>query len=47
MEKINYVNASLEAKARGIHVLEVKDEASRDFAVGSLQITTKGDAGGT
>ena len=44
-EKINYVNASLEAKARGIHVLEVKDEASRDFAVGSLQITTRGDVG--
>ena len=44
-EKINYVNASLEAKARGIHVLEVKDEASRDFAVGSLQITTQGDVG--
>ena len=42
----NYVNASLEAKGRGIHVLEVKDEASRDFAVGSLQITTRGDSGG-
>ena len=45
-EKINYVNASLEAKARGIHVLEVKDEANCDFAVGSLQITTRGDSGG-
>ncbi len=44
-ERINYVNASLEAKARGIHVLEVKDEASRDFAVGSLQITSSGDSG--
>ncbi|WP_320667070.1 phosphoglycerate dehydrogenase [Prochlorococcus sp. MIT 1307] len=44
-ERINYVNSSLEAKARGIHVLEVKDESSRDFALGSLQITTKGDCG--
>ena len=44
-ERINYVNASLEAKARGIHVLEVKDEASRDFAAGSLKICVKGDSG--
>ena len=40
------VNAALEAKARGIHVLEVKDEASRDFAGGSLQLTTRGSQGG-
>ena len=45
-ERINYVNAALEAKARGIHVLEVKDEASRDFAGGSLQLTTRGSQGG-
>ena len=45
-ERINYVNASLEAKARGIHVLEVKDESSRDFSVGSLQIATLGDFAG-
>ena len=45
-DSINYVNASLEAKARGIHVLEVKDEASRDFAAGSLQLTTRGGQGG-
>ena len=45
-ERINYVNASLEAKARGIHVLEVKDESSRDFSVGSLQIATRGDFAG-
>ncbi len=44
-ERINYVNASLEAKTRGIHVLEVKDEACRDFAVGALQIITRGDNG--
>ena len=44
-DSINFVNASLEAKARGIQVLEVKDESSRDFAGGSLQITTRGDQG--
>ncbi|MDP6170792.1 MAG: phosphoglycerate dehydrogenase [Prochlorococcaceae cyanobacterium ETNP2_MAG_10] len=45
-DRINYVNASLEAKGRGIRVLEVKDETSRDFAGGSLQLTTRGDQGG-
>ncbi len=45
-ERINYVNASLEAKSRGIHVLEVKDEASRDFAGGSLQLNVRGEHGG-
>lgn len=37
-DRINYVNASIEAKTRGINVLEIKDEASRDFAGGSLQL---------
>ena len=44
-DSINYVNASLEAKARGIHVVEVKDDASRDFAGGSLQLSSKGSKG--
>ncbi len=44
-DRINYVNASLEAKGRGIHVLEIKDEASADFAGGSLQLTTISDDG--
>ena len=44
-DRINYVNASLEAQCRGISIDEVKDEASREFAVGSLQITTRGDSG--
>lgn len=43
-DSINYVNASLEAKGRGIRVLEVKDETSRDFAGGSLQLTSRGGA---
>tara|TARA_Y100001968_G_scaffold222467_1_gene205214 strand:+ start:35 stop:1621 length:1587 start_codon:yes stop_codon:yes gene_type:complete len=42
-DRINYVNASLEAKSRGINILEVKDESSRDFASGSLQLVAKGD----
>ena len=44
-DSINYVNASLEAKERGIHVVEVKDDASRDFAGGSLQLSSKGSNG--
>jgi len=40
-DSINYVNAGLEAKERGIHVLEVKDDAARDFAGGSLQLSSK------
>jgi D-3-phosphoglycerate dehydrogenase len=44
-DSINYVNAGLEAKERGIHVLEVKDDAARDFAGGSLQLSAKGGNG--
>ena len=44
-DRINYVNASLEAKGRGIHVLEVKDDASRDFAGGSLRLTCRNATG--
>ncbi|WP_269623368.1 phosphoglycerate dehydrogenase [Prochlorococcus marinus] len=44
-DRINYVNASLEAKARGIVVNEVKDEVSPDFLGGSLHLTTFGDNG--
>jgi D-3-phosphoglycerate dehydrogenase len=44
-DSINYVNASLEARDRGIKVLEVKDEASRDFAGGSLQLSSRGGQG--
>jgi D-3-phosphoglycerate dehydrogenase len=44
-DSINYVNAGLEAKERGIHVLEVKDDAARDFAGGSLQLSSRGGNG--
>ncbi len=44
-DRINYVNASLEAKGRGINVLEVKDETTPDFSGGSLQLTVNSDDG--
>ena len=44
-DSINFVNAGLEAKERGIHVVEVKDDAARDFAGGSLQLSAKGANG--
>tara|TARA_B100000700_G_C15037150_1_gene853359 strand:+ start:1550 stop:3136 length:1587 start_codon:yes stop_codon:yes gene_type:complete len=44
-DKINYVNASLEANARGLEVVELKDDARPDFASGSLQLSINGDNG--
>jgi len=44
-ERINYVNAGLEARSRGIKVLEVKDEASRDYSGGSLQLICRSSSG--
>tara|TARA_Y100001968_G_scaffold183133_1_gene167728 strand:- start:2886 stop:4475 length:1590 start_codon:yes stop_codon:yes gene_type:complete len=45
-DRINYVNASLEAKARGIDVVEVKEEAKPEFSGGALElIAFGGDAG--
>ena len=44
-DRINYVNASLEAESRGISVNESRDEARPEFASGSLQLTTFGDKG--
>ncbi len=44
-DSINFVNAGLEARDRGIHVLEVKDEAARDFAGGSLQLSSRSSRG--
>lgn len=43
-ERVNYVNASLEAKERGIHVIETRDASVRDYT-GSLLITAKGSLG--
>tara|TARA_Y100001970_G_scaffold48951_1_gene62084 strand:- start:999 stop:2585 length:1587 start_codon:yes stop_codon:yes gene_type:complete len=44
-DRINYVNASLEAESRGINVIENKDESRPEFASGLLQLTTFGDKG--
>tara|TARA_Y100000589_G_scaffold57459_1_gene47806 strand:- start:2394 stop:3980 length:1587 start_codon:yes stop_codon:yes gene_type:complete len=44
-DRINYVNASLEAESRGINVIEKKDESRPEFASGLLQLTTFGDNG--
>ena len=45
-DKINYVNASLEAKGRGIDVIEIKDEVNPEFSGGSLQLNSFSDNGG-
>lgn len=43
-ERVNYVNASLEAKERGIHVVETRDATIRDYT-GSLHLSVKGSLG--
>ena len=43
-ERVNYVNASIEAKERGIHVVETRDADVRDYS-GSLQLSAKGALG--
>lgn len=43
-ERVNYVNASIEAKERGIRVIETRDVSVRDYA-GSLHLEAKGSLG--
>jgi D-3-phosphoglycerate dehydrogenase len=43
-ERVNYVNASLEAKERGIHVVETRDASIKDYT-GSLHLTARGSMG--
>jgi len=43
-ERVNFVNASLEAKERGIRVTETRDAAIEDYT-GSLSLTAKGSQG--
>ena len=43
-ERVNYVNASIEAKERGIRVIETRDATSRDYS-GSLHLKAKGSLG--
>ena len=43
-ERVNYVNAGIEAKERGIRVIETRDASIRDYA-GSLYLEAKGSLG--
>ena len=43
-ERVNYVNAALEAKERGIRVIETRDTSIRDYT-GSLHLDAKGSLG--
>jgi D-3-phosphoglycerate dehydrogenase len=43
-ERVNYVNASIEAKERGIRVVETRDATIRDYT-GSLHLEAKGSLG--
>ena len=43
-ERVNYVNASVEAKERGIRVIETRDASVKDYA-GSLHLSAKGSLG--
>ncbi len=44
-ERVNYVNASIEAKERGIRVIETRDASIQDYAGGSLHLSAKGSLG--
>ncbi len=44
-ERVNYVNASIEAKERGIRVIETRDASVRDYSGGSLQLSAIGTLG--
>ena len=43
-ERVNYVNATIEAKERGIRVIETRDASARDYA-GSLHLQATGNLG--
>lgn len=43
-ERVNYVNASIEAKERGIRVIETRDASMRDYS-GSIHLSAKGSLG--
>ncbi len=44
-ERVNYVNATIEAKERGIRVIETRDASIKDYSGGSLQLSAKGSLG--
>jgi D-3-phosphoglycerate dehydrogenase / 2-oxoglutarate reductase len=43
-ERVNYVNAGIEAKERGIHVSETRDASVRDYAA-TIKLIAKGSLG--
>ncbi|MEA5509712.1 phosphoglycerate dehydrogenase [Crocosphaera sp. UHCC 0190] len=43
-ERVNYVNAAIEAKERGIRIIETRDAAIRDYS-GSLHLSAQGSMG--
>ncbi len=43
-ERVNYVNAGIEAKERGIHVVETRDATVKDYTA-SLELIAKGTLG--
>ncbi len=43
-ERVNYVNATIEAKERGIRIVETRDAESKDYS-GSLKLTAIGSRG--
>ncbi|MGB3494880.1 MAG: phosphoglycerate dehydrogenase [Elainellaceae cyanobacterium] len=43
-ERVNYVNATIEAKERGIHIVETRDSTVRDYPA-SLLLSAKGSMG--
>ncbi|MGL5803944.1 MAG: phosphoglycerate dehydrogenase [Xenococcaceae cyanobacterium] len=43
-ERVNYVNAAIEAKERGIRVIETRDASMRDYT-GSIYLEAKGSKG--
>ena len=43
-ERVNYVNAAIEAKERGIHVVETKDASIKDYS-NSIYLEAKGTKG--
>jgi D-3-phosphoglycerate dehydrogenase len=44
-ERVNYVNANIEAKERGIRVIETRDASIQDYSGGSLQLSAIGSLG--
>lgn len=44
-ERVNYVNASIEAEERGIRVIETKDASASDYSGGSLYLEAEGSKG--